>query len=218
MAKERRFDRDEIEFGRAVTFFDAVYAFSLTLLITTVDDFSPKAWSSPPALWQANGSSLASFAISFLVVVQFWRANHAEMATFRHLDNRLIALNTAVLFGVVLIPFTTEAMGEPGLQDLPLPVALYAVNVSATYLLQRAVTVLADRRDLRDRPRTSGERRESAAAAVVVPLVFLGSILPAYLVNPTAAQISWLSLFVLVPLAMRWAAARSHPSATDAAR
>lgn len=46
MPTDRRYDREGVEFARAVTFYDAIYAFSVTLLITTVDDFSPEAWSS----------------------------------------------------------------------------------------------------------------------------------------------------------------------------
>lgn len=84
MSEGRRYARDELAFARAVTFFDAVFAIALTLLI------------------------------SFVVIVRIWRSSHGELATFRHLNSRVIGLHTAVLFGVVLIPFTTEAMGEPG--------------------------------------------------------------------------------------------------------
>ena len=34
----------------------------------------------------------------------------------------------------------------------------------------------------------------------MLPLVFLGSIPIAYLASPTAAELSWISLFVLMPL------------------
>lgn len=44
MARTRQYARDELAFARAATFFDAVFAFALTLLITTVNDFSPSAW------------------------------------------------------------------------------------------------------------------------------------------------------------------------------
>lgn len=206
MAQERpRYGRDGIEFGRALTFFDAVFAFALTLLVTSIDDFSPEAWRSPGAFWAANGSSLLSFAISFVVVVSFWRSSHRQLAEFRHLDSGLIGIQALAMFGVVLIPFTTEAMGKPALNGLPLPVAVYAVDVSVTYLLQHAVPVVADRRGLRTTRMSPAEHREILATAVVLPAVFLGSIPVAYLVSPGAAQLSWLLLFVLVPLAGRLA-------------
>ena len=104
--------RDDLEFARAVTFFDAIFAFSVTLLITTVDDFTPAAWSSLDALKEANGPGLFAFAISFVVVVSFWRANHQEVTGFTALDGRVLLLNCMVMFGVVLIPFATEALGK----------------------------------------------------------------------------------------------------------
>ena len=140
MPESPRYQREDVEFARAVTFFDAIFAFSVTLLITSVDDFSPKAWSSVQALWDANGDSLFAFAISFVVVVSFWRANHQAVSRFVALDGRIILLNSAVMFGVVLIPFATEAMGK---LTLPLPVAVYAVVISTTYVMQFVVVLTA---------------------------------------------------------------------------
>ena len=217
MADGREYARDDLAFARAVTFFDAVFAFALTLLITTVNDFSPSAWRTPAALWEANGSGLVSFAISFAVVVRFWRASHSELSTFRSLNGRLIGLHAAVLFGVVLIPFTTEAMGEPGLRDLPLPVALYAVNVTGIYVLQHLVTIVVDRNGMRERRMTPGELRALMATATVFPVVFLGSILIAYLVSPSAAQLSWFSLFLLIPVVSELTGKSGSPPPQEAA-
>ena len=217
MAETRQYARDDIAFSRAVTFFDAVFAFALTLLITTVNNFSPSAWRSPGALWEANGSALTSFAISFFVVVRFWRASHSELSTFRSLDARLIGLHAGVLFGVVLLPFTTEAMGEPGLRDLPLPVALYAVNVAGIYVLQHVVGIVADRGGMRERRMSRAELRTFVATATVFPAVFLGSIPVAYLVSPSVAQLSWFSLIPLIPLVRTLADRRGVDTETSGA-
>ncbi len=195
------YPRDGIEFARALTFFDAIYAFALTLLITSVNDFSPAGWQSLPALWEANGSALTSFAISFLVVVQFWRASHHAVSTLRYLDARLIALQTLAVFGVILIPFSTEAMGKPALRGLPLPVAFYAVNVAAAYLVQILFAVVADRSGATGSPpMTTCQPRQTLAGPLTVPLIFLASIPVAYLSSPAAAQRTWLILLLLTPL------------------
>ena len=170
MSTRGTYKRDDLEFARAVTFFDAIFAFAVTLLITTVDDFSPEAWSSFQALKETNGSSLLAFAISFVVVVSFWRANHQEVTGFTALDGRLIFLNCAVMFGVVLIPFATEALGK--LDDLPLPVAVYAIVISGTYILQHVVVFVADQRGLRATKMTSRERIWALIDTVILPLVF----------------------------------------------
>jgi uncharacterized membrane protein len=204
-----RFGRDALEFARAVTFFDAIFAFAVTLLITTVDDFSPEAWASLDALWESNGPSLFAFAISFVVVVSFWRANHRTVTGFAALDGRAILQNCMVMFGVVLIPFATEALGK---LDLPLPVAVYAVVISATYLMQSFVLLDADRRGLRGTRMTSPERRWAVGQAAVLPLVFLGSIPVAYLVSPSWAQRCWIILAVIYPVLGRLEQ-RDHRSA-----
>jgi|GEM_PF-866404 len=197
MSERGRFHRDDLEFARAVTFFDAIFAFAVTLLITTVDDFSPAAWSSLSALEETNGPSLLAFTISFVVVVSFWRANHREVTRFMALDDRILVLNCMVMFGVVLIPFTTEALGK---LDLPLPVAIYAVVISATYLMQFFVVLDADRRGMRGTRMTPRQLRWSIVDAVILPLVFLGSIPVAYLASPHWAQRCWISLAIIFPI------------------
>ena len=192
------YKRDDLEFARAVTFFDAIFAFAVTLLITTVDDFSPEAWSSVQALKESNGSSLLAFAISFVVVVSFWRANHQEVTGFTALDDRVIFLNCAVMFGVVLIPFATEALGK--LDDVPLPVAVYAIVISGTFLMQHLVVFVADQRGLRATKMTRQQRTWGFVDSAILPLVFLGSIPLAYLVSPQVAEQSWISLVVIMPL------------------
>ena len=194
----QRFEHDELEFARAVTFFDAIFAFAVTLLITTIDDFSTEAWSSLPALWEKNGDSLTAFAISFVVVVSFWRENHRQVTGFMALDHQLITLNCAVMFGIVLIPFGTEAMGKQG--DLPLPVAVYAVILSATYVMQSIVLIVANRKGLTTTKLSPRETLWSYISGALLPIVFLGSIPLAYLYGPLAAQRSWISLLFLYPL------------------
>ncbi len=201
MAEQRVFVRESLEFGRAVTFFDAIFAFAVTLLITTVDDFSPEVWSSPSALWAANGSSLTAFAISFAVVVSFWRANHQAVARLTALTPHIIVLNCLVMFGVVLIPFATEALGKIG--HLPLPVAVYAIVIAGTSLLHSYTEDQADRAGLGQHLRTRDDRRWELINAAVLPVVFLGSIPIAYLLSPSAAELSWLSMLVLMPLVGR---------------
>jgi uncharacterized membrane protein len=208
------YQRDDLRFARAVTFFDAIFAFAVTLLITTVDDFSPAAWSSFQALKEANGSSLLAFTISFVVVVSFWRANHQEVTGFTAIDGRLIFLNCAVMFGVVLIPFATEALGK--LDGLPLPVAVYAIVISGTFLVQHLVVFVADQRGLRVTRMTQRERTWAAIDAAILPLVFLGSIPLAYLVSPQVAELSWLSLAVIMPLVGRLQVRSEQAQATSA--
>ena len=49
-APTEHYERDTIEFARAFTFFDAVYAFALTLLVVNVDPPEASDWKSLTAL------------------------------------------------------------------------------------------------------------------------------------------------------------------------
>ena len=193
------YDREALEFARAVTFFDAIFAFSVTLLIASVDDFTVEAWSSPAALWRANGPGLTAFVISFLVVVLFWMANHRLLSGFRALNTRVIGVNVAVMFGIVLIPFTTEALGRATGGE-PLAVAVYAVVLVYVSIMQMALVLSADRHRLLHRPLTRDQRRRVVFVGCARPLVFLGSVPVAYGFGAPTAELSWLGLFVVVPL------------------
>jgi uncharacterized membrane protein len=105
------------------------------------------------------------------------------------------------MFGIVLIPFATEALGK--LDDLPLPVAVYAIVISGTFILQHVVVFAADRRGLRATRMTRQERTWSWIDTVILPLVFLGSIPLAYFVSPQVAEQSWISLVVIMPVVGR---------------
>ncbi len=210
MPERVRFAHEDLEFARAVTFFDAIFAFAVTLLITTVDDFSPAAWSSLQALKDTNGASLLAFTISFVVVTSFWRAHHQGVTSLSAMDGQLLALNLVVMFGIVLIPFTTEALGK---LDLPLPVAVYALDIALTFIVLNAVELIADRRGLRPTRMTALELRSYLATSAVLPVIFLASIPVAYLVSPKVAQWSWVLIAVLVPVVRRITRPRS-PAAT----
>ncbi len=212
MTEANRYEHEELEFARAITFFDAIFAFSVTLLITSVDDFSAEAWTSLPALWKANGSSLTAFAISFLVVASFWRSSHQQLSSFRALDRPVVTLNCVVMFAIVLIPFSTEALGKNKLAGLPLPVAVYAINIIAAYVLQIAVVVVADRRGLRGTPMTRRQLRAQLTVNAVLPIVFLVSIPIAYTAGPQWAEWTWATIPVLIPVANRWGARGAGPS------
>jgi len=209
-----RFAHEDLEFARAVTFFGAIFAFAVTLLITTVDDFSRAAWSSLQALKATNGPSLLAFTISFVVVVSFWRAHHQGVTSLSAMDGQLLGLNLVVMFGIVLIPFTTEALGK---LDLPLPVAVYALDIALTYIVLNAVELIADRRGLRPTRMTTPELRSHLAISAVLPVIFLASIPVAYLVNPKVAQWSWVLIAVLIPVVRRITRPRTTASASNSA-
>src|SRR5262249_34335305 len=117
-----RYQRDDAEFGRAVAFIDATFAVALTLLVTTLDIKSdPKSWNSLAHFYDAMGSQLVAFAISFVVIALYWVSHYRLMSSFGSIDLRLIVLNLFLLAAIVVLPFTTESAGDPAVDHLPLP-------------------------------------------------------------------------------------------------
>ncbi|MFO7279356.1 MAG: TMEM175 family protein [Thermoanaerobacterales bacterium] len=218
-----RYERDTSNYDRALSFFDVVYGFSLTLLVTTLDVTDERAWRSPGELLRTNGSQAFSFALSFVVIVVFWRSNHALVARFTALDPPVIAANVVVAFFVVFIPFTTEAMGDPDLQDLALPTALYAVNVGLAVLANVAMFHVAVVRGLVEDGEPPAARRARTLDALVVPAVMFASVPVTYLGvdrwgDATAGKLVWLSLVVLGPLSSRLAERRAARAVADQRR
>lgn len=194
--------RDSVEFGRALAFIDAIFGFSATLLVTNLDLPSGEQWRSPGTLLGGRvGDQLLSFAISFVVIAGFWRLNHAVIARFEALDSAVITAGLVVAGLVVLIPFTTQGIGDPSTSELALPTALYAGNVALVVAASAVLLTLAWRRGLiRD---ADTDRRAGLAGYATTMAVFLVSIPIAYGPGPDAAQLSWLSLVVLGPVADR---------------
>jgi uncharacterized membrane protein len=199
-------DSDEAGFDRAVGFFDATFALALTLLVTTIQvEDREEAFGSVEALWDAIGVQLISFGIAFAVISNYWIVHHRLFRRFSGLDYPTVVVNLLLMAAIVLLPFSTESIGDLE-AELPLPVAVMAVNIVAASVLSTAVFWLAMRRGLFVEKPDRAEVISHSVAGLLPAIVFAASIPIAYLVSPRAAALSWLSLLVLAPLAPRLAA------------
>ena len=186
---ERHYARDSVEFSRAIAFFDAVYAFAVTLLVVNLDPPAASDWSSLAALLDSGLEwQLLGFAISFVVIAAFWRVNHRIVAGFRALssahDHREPGGDRV---------HRADPVHDAGDQRhrhrrRPLAMALYAVNISCAMLAQSAMYYVA----LHDGMVAHPLPRRAAVARLldilVTPAVFLASIPIAYTYGATAAR------------------------------
>ncbi len=196
--------RDTPEFGRGVSYFDAIYGFAATLLVANVDMPGGDAWRSWDALTGTGlGTQLFGFALSFVVIALFWRVSVNQMRGLVGTDGPTTAASLAAAGLVVLIPFTTQGISDPEAVGYALPTAMYALNIALASVAHIAVTVIARARGL-ESPRTSRRVHLARVAdAAVSPVVFAVSIPVALALGPDAAQWTWLSLVVLLPAADR---------------
>jgi TMEM175 potassium channel family protein len=200
-ARQVRYSRDVSEFDRAIAFIDATFAVALTFLITTLDvDDRRSAFASTAALANAIGPQFVAFLISFAVIAGYWLMHHRMVAGFVAIDTRTIVVNLCLVVAIVLLPFSTASVGDPGVENLALPTVLMAVNIALVSSLYTLVWVTAARRRLLDHTPSVGESREMVINGLVPAVVFIGSVPLAFLLSPGVAQLAWLSLLVVNPV------------------
>lgn len=212
-----RFTRDDAEFDRAIGFIDATYALALTLLVTTLDvGDAATAFADPGSLFDAVGAQFIAFLIAFAVISNYWLEHHRMISAWRAIDTPTIAANLVLLASVVLLPFSTQSVGDPGVQELALPTVIMALNIATTSILHVWVFSLGVRRRLLEGDRPRAEIRAYMTLGVVPAAVFLASIPVAVLVDPGLGRVVWVSLVVIEPIA-HWlvsrSVARAHPAA-----
>jgi uncharacterized membrane protein len=188
IAKKR--EEHEVEFSRIVAFSDGVFSIAITLLVLgiTIDPGLPHD-KLAHALWEEREAVLA-YAISFAVIARFWIVHHSFFSEVKAFDSRLIGLNMLYLGFLVLIPFSSQVLGEYGGQ-LP-AVVVYSANLTAVVLVGQWMAW--DARHAGLAKSDAQTERESLVRAGFIATVFLGSIVVA-LFDASIAPYMWLLLF-----------------------
>ncbi|MFL5834192.1 MAG: TMEM175 family protein [Solirubrobacterales bacterium] len=188
-AKQR--DQNEVEFGRIVAFSDGVFSIAITLLVLNLG--IEKGFTEGQidnALWDQRDLFFA-YAISFAVIGRFWLVHHRFFSEVRAFDGRLISQNLVYLGAIVLIPFSSELLGEYG--GTTTAVVFYSLNLALVVLLGLLMHVDARRRGLTKIDDRS--HREIQFRSTYIAGIFLLSIPVAYLA-PDIAPYLWLVLFL----------------------
>lgn len=188
-AKQRA--ENEIEFSRIVAFSDGVFAIAITLLVLNLgvpehirhDDLWP--------VLRDQGQDLFAYALSFAVIGRFWVVHHRFFGDVTGFDGRLIALNLFYLAWIVLIPFSSQVLGDHGGDEAA--VILYAVNLIGVLL--SGVLMFADARRAGLSRVTPEEARAGQRSALIVAAVFSASV-PVALLDPHLAPYCWIALFL----------------------
>jgi uncharacterized membrane protein len=175
--------------ARIESFSDAVFAVAITLLILNITVPQLADESALGAALRDLTPHFVSFFISFVVIGLYWMAHHAVFRYIRRHDRTLLWLNLFFLLSIVVMPFSTNLLGEYG---TTLAVVFYATNLFLVGVMLTLIWVYA----------SSGHRfvsKELDAATIRhitlenlnPPLVFLVSIGIAF-ASPSAAQYFWI--------------------------
>jgi uncharacterized membrane protein len=188
--KTKRREGHEVEFGRIVAFSDGVFSIAITLLVLaiSIDPGLPHD-KLAHALWEEREPLLA-YAISFAVIARFWVVHHSFFSEVTAFDGRLIGLNMLYLGFLVLIPFSSQVLGEYGGQ-LP-AVVVYSANLTAVVLVGQWMALDARRAGLTTIDAMTA--RENLLRGFFIAVVFLLSIVVA-LFDASIAPYMWLALF-----------------------
>jgi uncharacterized membrane protein len=182
---------NEIEFGRIVAFSDGVFSIAITLLVLNLGVEKGLTSGEVTDELLDQWDNLLAFAISFAVIGRFWVVHHRFFAEVDAFDGRLLGLNLLYLASIVLIPFSSEVLGEYG-GETP-AVVVYSVNLAAVVLIGLWMGSDAARRGLTTID--DATHREGRIRSTYIAAVFLLSI-PLAFVVPRAAGYLWFLLFL----------------------
>lgn len=188
MAKKR--EEHAVEFSRIVAFSDGVFSIAITLLVLELK--------LPPHLadgeiWHALGEQhekFLAYGISFAVIARFWFVHHSFFGEVKAFNSRLIGLNMFYLAWIVLIPFSSQVLGEYG--GTLAAVVVYSVNLAAVVLIGQWMAWDARKTGLATSDAQT--EREGLLRSTFIAAVFLLSIVVAVFDAGIAPYI-WLALF-----------------------
>ena len=118
------------DLSRILAFTDGVFAIAITLLVLQIE--VPEGLGSNGDFLHHLGDTLPdffAFAISFLVIGIYWINHHRLMRMVVEYDRGLMLLTLLYLFWVVLLPFSSQLIGEYG-SDVKLTAAFYILNLA----------------------------------------------------------------------------------------
>jgi uncharacterized membrane protein len=166
-----------------VLFSDAVFAIVITLLVLPLAaevDLPHDPHAVAHRVWEMR-PQVMTFAISFLVIGQFWIAHHRLYERIRGVDAGLLWLNLVFLLTVSFMPFPSAVLGATRTTNESFPVVFYAASMTVTSLLLTLLWAYVLHRRLQDPQLTRTQQQAISRRAVATSAVFALSVAVAFL-------------------------------------
>jgi uncharacterized membrane protein len=200
--------KKEFQLERLILFSDAVFAIAITLLVIEIK--IPEI--NGPATNQALLISLVhlipkfvGFIISFLLIGIYWTVHHRMFGFVTAYDRKLLVLNLAFLFFIVLMPFSngfySEYSRDMVRNDVIVPLVFYVLNFCGAGLINFWMWrhVSNPKQKLTNPPIDPLTLKLAKLRSIIVPSVFLLMLPVAYFTHVLIA----IYIPVLIPLIMR---------------
>ena len=210
---------DVFPHDRVVFFSDAVFAIAITLLAI---ELKPPAEAliaqfGATGAWMHQIPLFVAFVISFMVTALFWAGHMQAWKMVERVTPGLLWLNIGQLMFVALMPFATVLYSESFMSEHVAPLVGYCLVLTGislfSFLTRRAMV------------RSHGVAQKLGPvgtrwflARTLVPLIVFAACIPLAFILP-----SWMGgmlfflIFLITPLARRWAQRGHADQAGDAA-
>jgi uncharacterized membrane protein len=199
---------DDQQYGvsRLVAFCDGVFAFAITLLITTIP-FSlgnlPSSATNAQILQQLGDllPGFYAYALSFYMVGNYWLVHHRTFRRIIKYDATFLWLNLTLLLFIAFLPVPTAFLGRYG--ENSIITALYALTQTVITLIYLIIGWYASSHHRLVLPSLDQKTiRYGHVRAIITVSMFALSIGLAFL-SPQLAKLSWIAIFIVRPLILK---------------
>ncbi|TCO54998.1 TMEM175 family protein [Actinocrispum wychmicini] len=177
---------------RLVLFTDAVAAIAITLLVLPLVDLAREPKAHAIELITENWTPILSFLLSFAVIARLWLVHHRMFQHVRAYTPALVVWNMVWLFTVVVLPFPTEMINQPGSTD-PFPPVFYLCTILASSVCQTVLVWIIDRN-----PDIQVEDNKLKPSAVVSAVSATGLLLAGLILLIAVPQVRYYALLSLL--------------------
>jgi uncharacterized membrane protein len=196
-ASERQTERG---LDRFVNFSDAVVAIAVTLLILpVVEAVNDAGIRSAHDFFRANGDRLFAFALSFVVIANFWFIHHRTFEQVKAYSRALLTLNMLWLLTIVFLPLPTEMLGAYSVEETLVRFLYIGAVLASSVALMGIQLVIDASPSLRADPGAELPPWQSR----LVPPVLIAVALVVAVAVPEIGMWAMLILFLSGPLSAR---------------
>ena len=197
----KRKHRITLTTGRIETLTDGIFAIAMTLLVLSLNLPETVTGATDVQLRDllfGQAHKFVNYALSFVLLAIFWIVHHQQFHHIKRTDSRLLWINIFILMFVVMMPFSTDLVGDFSGQTTA--EILFATNMLILGLLFTANWVYATRNHRLVDPELDGEfitkatRRNLVTPAISVIVILLSLFIPHWS--------TWLYVMVPVVLAL----------------
>jgi uncharacterized membrane protein len=191
---------------RLIALSDGLFATVLTLLVLDlrVPETFNVTGNTIELFIKYIGPRLFSYLLTFLVAGTYWMTHHRDFDYVEGYDRGLLGYNLLFLLFIGLLPFSTAVVSPINLKNgvYPFYWAIYAANISLAGIMLTLTWNYAVSRGLVKNEVTVKQIRHIVARQLVIPVIFLISIVGQYLspqrlLGPYVLLIIPICLFVI---------------------